>query len=226
MEEKMVAVANEPLKAERNYGIDLLRIVSIFMVLMLHVLMQGGLLYAVDQFTFKGEVVWFLETACYCAVNVYAIISGYVGYKSKPRLKKLLTLWLEVFLYSALFGVVTSLYKFYAYGTPIDVKFLIKCCLPFITNKYWYFSAYVILFALMPMLNVAIEKTATPILRNGLIFVLFAFGFIPNATFMVGGGYSVIWLVVLYLLGGYLAKDKPFEKMPSWLCFVLYFFPS
>ena len=65
---------------ERNYGIDLLRIVSMMMVVLLHVLGQGGILDGSDPLTVKSETAWLLEIGAYSAVNIYAMISGYVGY--------------------------------------------------------------------------------------------------------------------------------------------------
>ena len=43
---------------ERNYGIDLLRIVSMMMVVLLHVLGQGGILDGSDPLTVKSETAW------------------------------------------------------------------------------------------------------------------------------------------------------------------------
>ena len=41
---------------EKNYGIDALRILSMFMVTILHVLTQGGILNASGRFTSQYEV--------------------------------------------------------------------------------------------------------------------------------------------------------------------------
>ena len=85
-------------KKERNYGIDLLRIVSMIMVVLLHVLGAGGLLEA--TFGINNKIVWLLEVFAFCAVNCYALISGYVGVNSKFKLSNILILWLQVFIYN------------------------------------------------------------------------------------------------------------------------------
>ena len=82
---------------EKNYGIDALRILSMFMVTILHVLTQGGILNASGRFTSQYEVVWLLQTMAFCAVNVYALISGYVWVYAKYRYRNLMELWLQVF---------------------------------------------------------------------------------------------------------------------------------
>lgn len=67
----------------RNYGIDLLRMLSMFMVSVLHVLGQGSVLSASGKIPLNYAFAWFLEISAYCAVNCYALISGYVGVKSR-----------------------------------------------------------------------------------------------------------------------------------------------
>lgn len=76
----------------RNYGIDLLRIVAMMMIPLLHVLGHGGILGTLTPLETHYEIAWFLEIACYCAVNVYALISGYVGYGRKQKYANLIQL--------------------------------------------------------------------------------------------------------------------------------------
>lgn len=88
-------------KSERNYGIDLLRIVSMLMVVTLHIL-KRNLLYNkdVEIFSMKYNILWILEIMSYCAVNCYALISGFVGVKSKFKYSNILILWLQVVFYN------------------------------------------------------------------------------------------------------------------------------
>ena len=68
---------------ERNYGIDLLRILSMFMVVLLHLCGFGGVLSNVKPFSVNYYIAWFLEIVSYCAVDVFALISGFVGAKNE-----------------------------------------------------------------------------------------------------------------------------------------------
>ena len=77
------------VQAERNYGIELLRIVAMLAVCLLHILGQGGILAKTVKYSLRYELVWFMEIAAYCAVNCYALISGYVGVGSKYKYSKL-----------------------------------------------------------------------------------------------------------------------------------------
>ena len=89
---------------QRNYGVDLLRIVSMFMIVMLHFLGHGGLLSSVEEGTANYRAAWFLETIAYSGVATFASISGYVGWnpmkQEKNRALGFIQLWMQVVFYS------------------------------------------------------------------------------------------------------------------------------
>ena len=72
---------------KRNYGIDLLRIILMYMVCMLHTLGQGGVLDACQIGTIEYKTYWFLEIFSYCAVDGFGIISGYMA-TDKPEVSR------------------------------------------------------------------------------------------------------------------------------------------
>ena len=85
-------------RKQRNYGIDLLRMIAMLMVVILHILGKGGVLQAAPPLSIRYETAWLLETAAYCAVDCYALISGYVGFGTRCRYADLAALWLRVAL--------------------------------------------------------------------------------------------------------------------------------
>ena len=216
---------------KRNYGIDLLRIVSMFMVVVLHVLGQGGILNITLGLTLKGEIAWFIEIACYCAVNCYALISGYVAYNSERKLRTFISLWLQVFFYCFIFNAI-ELVLMYQQGTIASLsisqllKTILRMFLPILTNQYWYFTAYAGLFLIIPLLNVVIEHTPRKTLRDVLIILslLIYAGERLFSAFALGfrDGYSFPWLALVYVIGGYIAKYNPFEKISCGKAFFYY----
>lgn len=83
----------------RNHGIELLRIFAMLLAAVLHILKKGGVITASEGNLAAYSTVWLLEAAAYCAVNCYALISGYVGYSDRPkplRLARCIELWLQV----------------------------------------------------------------------------------------------------------------------------------
>ncbi len=201
---------------KRNYGIDLLRLVSMFMVVVLHTLGQGGVIELASLSGASYWTAWTLETASYCAVNVFAIISGYVGWKSKPKLSKLAGLWFQTMFWCS---IILLIYMY----TNLDVvnreeiyQKTLKAFLPVSANSYWYITSYFGLCLLMPILNCAIENMPEKYLRYTVtaIFLMFSVNPIVLASdaFKTSAGYSTIWLVVLYIFGGYFSKYNFFRS--------------
>ena len=89
---------------KRNYGIDLLRVVSMMMVCILHVLNHGGVLEAcvATGNTAKIAITSLFKAMAMCAVNCYAMISGYVGCESRHKLSNIIYLTLQVTFYSVI----------------------------------------------------------------------------------------------------------------------------
>ena len=119
------------MKQERNYGIDLLRIVAIYMILILHILGQGGVLKNIWIEADCYEAAWTMELMAYCAVNCYALISGYVGLNSRFKLSNLFLIWGQVVFIS-----VVSLAIFACFGTDITGSNLLDACLPVASGTY------------------------------------------------------------------------------------------
>ena len=104
-------------KDSRNYGIDLLRIISMLGVVFLHVLGHGGIL-SLDLSPVNFSMVWFIEILAYPAVNCFVLISGYIGYKEEkifPKIKNLLNLAFTVAFYSVSSFLIFKFFTFFFY---------------------------------------------------------------------------------------------------------------
>lgn len=192
-------------KVSRNYGIDLLRIISMVSVVFLHVLGHGGILNS-DLSPTRFSAAWFLEILAYPAVNCFVLISGYIGYKGEkvfPKLKNLLTLSFTVAFYSI------SLFLLFMFFGPetLGLQELVKSFFSIITKNYWFFTAYVGLFLLFPLLNLFVYKSNFKHAFVYLIvFSLFSIISTVNDSFSLLDGYSVIWFVFIYLIGAIIKK--------------------
>lgn len=209
--------------AKRNYGIDLLRCLSMMMVVTLHVLGHGGVTKAVEIGTPHYWIAWLLEMAAFSAVNCYALISGYVGVNSSGRYRNAILLWLQVMFYS---GGIAVLFRFFA-PDLIDTTNFFRAVFPVLSARYWYFTMYVVVLCFAPLLNRGInaldERSAKWLVAA--LCVLFSGTYlaqklgIPGADpFMLHDGYSALWLIVLYVIGGCIARFDLFASVSSgWL---------
>lgn len=210
------------MRMKRNYGVDFLRILSMFMAVVVHVLGQGGILRAVEAFSFKFWIVWFLEIAFHCALNCFALISGYVMYKSRTKLAKALNIWLQVVFYTIGAVIAVAIIK----PKYIGLSVIADAIFPITRTHYWYISSYFGLLLFQPLLNLVIEHAERKLMCTTLLVALVMFSVFPSFLlsdpYCLEYGYSFIWLILLYLVGAYIHKYNIAEnakKSTAWLTF-------
>lgn len=193
---------------ERNVGIDLLRILAMLFVVILHILAQGGVMsMASDTSHLHYYSLKFIQTLGCCAVPVYAIISGYVGVGRRCKPSNLINLVVTALFYTITFSVIFYFLK----PEVVGVGGMIKAMIP----DYWYLLCYFGLFLFMPLLNKVLETLPRTTLFYSLlaIFVILSctcpiFAIMGRDPFRLMEGASIIWLIVYYLVGGYIKLYK------------------
>lgn len=176
------------------------------MIPILHILGHGGILENSVKLSVRYELSWFLELACYCAVNSYALISGFVQYGRKQKYSNIIYLYFQVLFYTILTTVIFAFWK----PEMIGLKSIVKAVFPFAYNTYWYFTAYFCLFFFIPSLNLMLDKFEKEQVQKLLLALFFIFSLLQtffNADFgFTCWGYSFLWLAILYLTGAYIKK--------------------
>lgn len=207
------------MSSVRNYSIDLLKIVSMYMIVILHVLGQGGILYNLESLSLKYYLMWLLEIFCYVSVNCYAIITGYLMVDSKFRYKKIISLWIDVAFWSVFLSLVVNCF----FSVMITQKDIILSIFPVAFNKYWYFTAYFCLFFFIPFINKLIYCMDKVMFKRFIftIFILFSFINLVKDPFKLNQGYSFLWLVSCYFIGAYIKKYSLFEKVGTIYLFLI-----
>lgn len=196
---------------ERNYGIDFLRIVSMMMISTIHVMNIGGALNGISDNSAHFCIGWILNAAFCCCVNCYALISGYVGIDSKHKNSSIINLWFLVAFYSVGITLIYKLINPQVVGLrPIASSFI-----PVTSHFYWYFTGYVALFVLIPIINKGINSLKEKELRRVCVLLTVVFSVLSTVTpliakgknaFSLDEGYSPWWLMILYIIGAYLKK--------------------
>lgn len=207
----------------RNYGIDLLRIISMYMIVLLHVLGQGGILVNAHVLSPHWLVAWFIEIISYVAVNCYGLISGFVGLDKEFKLSKVLRLWTEVAFYTI--GIMLIFLMFYP--NMINRQVINGAVMPITSQLYWYISAYFGIMFLMPIINKAVKEIDEFKLQKILFYFALFCIFIPamNLTdpLTFRGGYSAFWLLYMYLVGAYfkrysISKRFSIKQIEKYFC--------
>ncbi|MBP3370933.1 MAG: acyltransferase family protein [Clostridia bacterium] len=206
---------------KRNYGIDLLRLVLMYMVCLLHTLGRGGILAASVVGTVNYAVYWLLETSAFCAVDGFALVSGYVAQDKPQKYEKLVNMWFQAFFYSC---IVTLVLHICGLKMNASLPALQEMVFPVSFSAFWYVTAYFVLFLAMPLLNSFLFSLEEPAAKKALLvfFVLFSVIGFWQEPFGTDEGYSALWLMILYCIGVLAKRIHLFEQKKTWLLFLLW----
>ena len=198
---------------KRNYGIDMLKICSMIMILILHILSKTNLLTNVSPFSLNYCFVWILEITCFCSVNCYAMISGYNMWNKNNNISKAINLWFQVMFYSLTILFIALIF----FNDKIQTIDIINSIFPITRNQYWYITSYIGMYIFIPAMNIIIDKLNKRRLETMFIFIFIIIILFPNLLrgdpYNLNSGYSVAWLSIMYLLGAYFSKYKILQKI-------------
>ena len=163
-----------------------------------------------DEGSFKAAdaVAWLLEAFCIVAVNLYMLMSGYLLYSGSFKLSRLLKLVAKVWLYSVIVGFIGI-----ALGTPtesVDTYFKLRLLFPVSMNTYWFMTAYIFFYMLVPVLGIAakaMNKAQMKLLIGGLLFFhVMIKTIVPAQLTADAAGMDAMWYVVLFFVAVYIRR--------------------
>ena len=203
-------MASAKMERKRNANMDLLRMLSMLMVTMLHALTKSDLLlFMGSEVPVNGWIAWVLEALSVSSVNIFMLISGYFLISSKFKIGRLLEIVLQTMFY--LVGAVILfllLGKFSLEG--MDIYKFLDYLLPIHMETYWFISAYVIIYMLLPLITGGVHAMSEKQLQR-LIVILFVYecvikSILPVRVVMDKRGYSFLWYLILFLIGAYIRR--------------------
>lgn len=191
------------MKQERKSNFELMRIISMFMIIFWHIIIHGNLIYTSEGIT---NLVYTILLAIFIVhVNSFILASGYFQYNKKFSLKKFLKLFGLQWFYKVAIVIFLStlgIVKFSNYS-------LFKELLPIGTENYWFINCYLTLYLISPFLNKLINSLSKKEYQKLLFiyFILFSIlPFITNNITISNNGYTIVQFSFLYLIGAYINK--------------------
>lgn len=201
-------------KKSRHHGIDLVRIVANILIINHHIIYHGGPLFKSPKNSKELKFFVFLNIICCSGVDIYGMISGFVGF--------------HIHKYSNLFYILITT-CFYSYGIAYFLKnYYLKLRVvnlnhylyPVFVTDYWYVTAYFCMYFFLPILNKGIQSIEKKDMKYFIIVLFLMFSClreIKNYTqkfnfdmYKLSEGFTYTWLIILYLYGGYFGKFKTF----------------
>ena len=205
-------------KENRNTNIELLRIISMFLVLCVHADFLSLGVPDLNDFDSNQLVVIvraFIESLSIVCVNVFVMISGWFGVRASVK-------GLCSFIFQCLYFSLGLYFCSIFFLRPFSVQGLISSLL---MSSYWFIPAYIALYILSPALNAFLEKfNSKQVSIALLIFFSFQtiFGMTGIAKF-IEFGYSCFSFVGLYLLAGFIHKNTPpVVNVDNWKLLLIY----
>ena len=200
---------------QRNRGVDLLRMVAMWMVVILHILNKGGVLGASAPLSAGRETTLLLDMAAYCAVDCYGLISGYVGAGHRFRYSGAAALWLRTAFYTLL---ITAAFAAFLPGS-VNGDRVLRAFFPVLFRQYWYVTAYFGMCLFIPFFNLLLERLTRRQAKVLALSLVLIFSLLPTLrqgdVFLTDNGYSALWLSCLYLLGGILRLHGRSARKPA-----------
>lgn len=105
---------------------------------------------------------------------------------------------------------------------------VLNALFPVSRETHWYLSSYAGLFLLIPVCNAAIDAFSLRQTKYFLLLSFIGFSLVPtflmHDPFKLNNGYSTLWLVYMYLIGGFIHKfhfDAFISKKKAFLFFAV-----
>lgn len=191
-------------KNTRNSSVELLRIISMIVIVGYHYSLHGGY----DKFSsydFCGGVVFvqllglFGKVAC----SVFALISGYFLILQKGTIKeqykRIFPLFFEMHFYYIIilaFMLITKL-------VPVTPALWVKSLFPLIFGT-WYIKYYILLLLAAPFIGPWLRALEKETYRNLVVLVIVVWSVIQTFTNAAWDFGEMDFFFVMYIIGGYL----------------------
>lgn len=208
----------------RNSNFELLRILSMFMIIAHHYSVHGHFefIYGIRP---NNMLLDFLYLGGQIGVILFVLISGYYMIHSEFKLKKLFKLELQILFYSIIVALFFYLFRCDSVGT-LTVSNLVQSLFPTINYTYWFSTTYIVLYLMVPYLNKLLLSIKKKDFINLLILGLLGCILIPTFAGKDLGIGRVLYFAYFYSIGAYFKLYPIKAKKLTWLLFSIlsYFF--
>lgn len=197
------------MNKERKSNFELLRILSMFLIVMFHTICHGGALSNSKHETLS-LVLNFLVLISLVHVNSYILTTGYFQSKKEFKQARVWSLINSNLFYRIIILIILTLTG-YVSLSKLDILKEI-----FIINitEYWFIRVYLYLYCLSPFLNKLISSLDKKMFKKLLMILFVILSILPFITGNLAfdnDGFTLYQFIFLYLLGAYF-REYPIEK--------------
>ncbi len=209
---------SEQKVSKRLSNFELLRIISMIIIIAHHFSIHGGFEFLAARMTIPRLWIRFLQMGGKIGVNVFVLISGYFLINtSKVKSSKVIKLWLQLLTYSVAIYIVFVIMGL----TDFSIRVLIKSCFPVTFGGWWFASCYFVLYLISPFINKFLVTLDKKTYQRLLVLVFVMWCLIPTATCQLFESNNLLWFIYLYAIAGYIRLWHDTSKVPAFTYHVL-----
>ncbi|MDY2522485.1 acyltransferase [Weissella confusa] len=186
---------------KRNIGLDIAKISAMFSVILIHNLLAGGVLEYKGLTNVQFLSIWVLENMGIVAVNIFALTTGYLMVNRKINFRRVWNVVVQASFWASVMAAILVLSS----AMTVTKYQLLRSVLAVPLGQYWYVNAYIGMMLMAPFVNAGFEKFSKNMMSKILsvvVVISVTIGYVGN--FFLHDGYSSMWLLTLYALGGYI----------------------
>lgn len=196
----------------RNSSFELLRIISIFLIVMCHVC---ALMDWDNSIEMNKWIVGGVNSIGNVAVSCFILISGYFGVKFRW------TKFINLIVKTTVYCTIVAAFRF---GN--NPKELLTAFLTVPAYNLWFIACYLILMPLAPYINKFTESLGSKEYRNLMIILILLLSVLPTLTVkgatndivLRQGGKNLVYMLFLYIMGRWikLQNDREYNRWTLW----------
>lgn len=194
------------MKKNRDSNIEMLRIVSMFLIIAMHFLGNGKVLENCIYGSVSYYVFWSIRAICYISVNCFVLISGYYLSVKKFEISRIIRLVIQTMFYSIMIYFLMIINNIDSFS----LSELLRNIFPISSGQYWFITSYILLLVLSPLLNAAMDKLSRRSHFSVCLLMFTVFCVIPTFLYWtreyLSTGRDLNWFLTLYVFAGYIRK--------------------
>lgn len=138
-------------KKQRESGLELLRLLAIFAIVMHHACINDSLVIFTDSFNLNHLVVSLLGIWGNFGVVLFFMLGFWfmLDEDYNFQVKK----WIQLAVETSIFALCAITVAHIAFDYDISIKDLVKCILSPALGTFWYITSYLVVFLLLPFLR-------------------------------------------------------------------------
>lgn len=200
---------------KRNSSIELLRIISMLMIIAHHYIVGSQINTLEDNLSFNklfadcvlrpggkiGVVIFFLITAWFLSSS------------KKTSFEKCLCKVLQIEKEMLFWSIVASLFTFIFWRQYFQTKYFLICFFPTLFRLWWYPTSYIIFLLIFPFLHTALQKINQKVHKRLCCVLFFIWGIVagilPNINLDIVNQNMLIFIYIYILVSYYRWYMKP-----------------